>query len=121
MRPYRRAAPAGCGIRGRGQQLQPLHLAEHIKSAAGRHKDRNDKDPRSPRLHRIPDERPAGVRAPAARKGQGAAGYGEGAEVGFQAVYGVISEGGSFRGSVETLHPDSNQNDDFSGLSRNYG
>ena len=28
---------------------------------------------------------------------------------------------GTFLGSVETLHPESSQNDDFSGLSRNYG
>jgi len=59
VRPYCGPAPAGRSLRGRGQQLQPLHPTEHIKGAAGRHKDRNDKNPRSSRLHRIPDERPA--------------------------------------------------------------
>ena len=81
--------------------LQSLHPEEHIKAIAGRHTDRAEADPFNPRLYIIPDERPAGVHAPAARKGQGATGYGEGAEMGFRAVYGVISEG------------------DFSGVSRN--
>ena len=59
--------------------LQSLHPKEHIKGITGRHTDRAEEDPFNPRLYIIPDERPAGVRAPAARKVQGAAGYGEGA------------------------------------------
>jgi hypothetical protein len=59
--------------------LQSLHPKEHIKGITGRNTDRAEEDPCNPRLRLIPDERPARVRAPAARKGQDAAGYGESA------------------------------------------
>ena len=83
--------------------LQSLHPKEHIKAIAGRHTDRAEENPCIPRLHIIPDERPAGVRAHAARKGQGAAGYGEGAEMRFWAVYGVIP--GNFSGDSRNPAP----------------